>query len=317
MRGTIPAKITYLFNSSYLSSEKNKDIPAFVSDANSVTCKETGKRWASHRKYNYQTQRYEDSGEVIEFTLPNEPLKNVKITGIDKRYQGPSAWKVIIPVEGHNLYMDLREDSLKDAILNAGVQAGGILNGEWVWAVVGSERKLTRVGSEAWLAFAENSKRKSMKEIKKNFEKGSVYKTITNQSWIYLGKINSYRKVIKSSEYDNATRQYKKVWAFEPIKRIDLWADIRDNVKNLQDLSWYNFKLGKAPKLYEKVDEWELSPSCIEDLRTNISTAHYSTLSDYWYMQDASLPNKPLRSLNLPLTVLNEFISAGIDVDNV
>lgn len=196
MRGTIPEKVTYLFNSSYMSDEKDNQIPAFVSDANSETSKVTGERWAIRQKYNYQTQQYTTEGEVVKFTLPNSPLKDLAIKDLSKRYNGGRAWKVIVPVEGHNLYMDLREDSLMDAILNSGILPGGILNGEWVWAVVGSERKLTRVGSDNWKAYSENSKRKTNKEIKKDFEIGGIYKTISNESWIYLGKINSYRKVV-------------------------------------------------------------------------------------------------------------------------
>jgi len=316
MRGTIPEKVTYIFNSSYIStsstdSEEEKCIPAFVSNAKSKTCKQTGKRWANHRKYNYQTQTYSDNGEVIEFTLPNTPLKNLKIRGYDKTYHGASAWKVIVPVEGHNFYMDLREDSLKDAILNAGIQTGGVLNGEWIWAVVGSERKLTRVGSEAYENYKVNSTRKTMKEIKKDFEKGAVYKNISNESWVYLGKVNFLRKVIDSNHYLESN------FHFEKHKDVDLWANLKNN--RLDDISYYNLRFGKTPKLYQKVEQLEISPNYIEDLRNLIvlEVHNYAYYVEHLVMQDASIPNKPLSSLNLSSSLLNEFTSNGIDVNNV
>lgn len=66
-------------------------------------------------------------------TRPNVPMTGLVIIGLEERGNGGRAFKVTYP--GDNSLFDVREDQVLQAMINHGIQKGGILGGEWVWAM--------------------------------------------------------------------------------------------------------------------------------------------------------------------------------------
>jgi hypothetical protein len=74
----------------------------------------------------------------------NNPITNIRVAGLETRGNGGRAYKVVID---DLYYFDLREDVLLEAMIECGINKGGILNGEYIWVKIRSHMKLIRVGS--------------------------------------------------------------------------------------------------------------------------------------------------------------------------
>ncbi len=94
-------------------------LPAFISDAASPKSIATGKAWAGRGNY-MSTAPITVKVE----TKKNIPIKDVRICSLESRGQGGTVYKVI----ADGFFVDCREDVIIDAILQEGVQKGGILN---------------------------------------------------------------------------------------------------------------------------------------------------------------------------------------------
>ena len=139
--GYLPKSITYVCSAGY-------DIEIGFDDADDVdtiaSCKviptfpvETGKKLDTAIKWTGLK-----SPKIIE--TENLPIKNVKIVDLDYRGNGGRAYKVILD---DLYYVDMREDVILECIHNCGIEKGGKINGEFVWAKYGNHMKLIRVGS--------------------------------------------------------------------------------------------------------------------------------------------------------------------------
>lgn len=74
-------------------------------------------------------------------------MRNLRFLDIDTRLEGGRAYKVADPAT--NAVFDLREDQVAQAILKYGIAPGGIIGGEWVWAMNHNQPKCYLVdGSE-------------------------------------------------------------------------------------------------------------------------------------------------------------------------
>lgn len=159
----------------------------FVSDAtNPKTCA-TGESWAESRcrRWNTTTSQY-DQGTYGSEELDNIPIKDVMITSLEHRGQGGRAYKVIV---NQKYYVDLREDVLLDAMLNVGISAGGKLNGEYIFAKVGSQMKLIRYESALYDELIKATMVKQSAKLK-NLKIGRVYEN-KQTSVVYLGEVTT------------------------------------------------------------------------------------------------------------------------------
>jgi len=77
--------------------------------------------------------------------VDNKPIKDVKIFSISRRYSSGLQYKILI----RGYLLDLKEDVLLDALIKEGA-TNGILNGEYIWAKIGTNTKLVRIGSELY-----------------------------------------------------------------------------------------------------------------------------------------------------------------------
>ncbi len=148
----------------------------YVSDATNKKTLESGKDW--QKSYN------KDIGDGT-LSRPNDPFK-VKIVNLEFRGHGGRAYKVITP---DNLYFDLREDVLLDVIRNCDI-IDGTPTCEFIWARVGSEMKLVRVGSILHNRLIESTKTLYTKDLKiSELKPGDVCEGRTGSKHILIGKV--------------------------------------------------------------------------------------------------------------------------------
>lgn len=183
-----PIKITVKYDdcdiqigNTFMASE------TYISDAaNKKTC-ETGQKWAEQKsnRYNYDTKSYYKTNFSVE-EVDNVPIKNVVITSLEHRGQGGRAYKVIV---NNRYYVDLREDVLLDAILHVGINSGGKLMGEYLFAKVGSQMKLIRIDSALYNELIKSTAMGNTTKVK-NLKIGRVYESKT-ETLVYLGNVDS------------------------------------------------------------------------------------------------------------------------------
>jgi hypothetical protein len=200
--------------------------------------------------------------------VDNSPIDNIKVIGLDIRGNGGRAYKVVID---DLYYVDMREDVILDVMFETGIQAGGKLNGTFIWVKYGSQLKLVRVGSELHKEFVEKNERyESFVEIKpKDVEVGGLYEMKSGKIYLYLGKMSAYHyyQSEKRGGYFSDDKYYNKhivkekshvfleALAYhkpEKVKSIKAFLDKRrDNLRYYLD-----FKTS-IPKFVKKIKQVE------------------------------------------------------------
>lgn len=199
--GNIPESLTFWSRGQTKVTQKWDDLesdtkeyivrPAYVADTKNKKTNKTGQDWAntSMSVWNPTTQKYEKpSIDVEQETRLNKPIDDVRIIALEIRGQGGRAYKVVVD---NKYYVDLREDVLLDAMLHEGIGVGGKLGGRYIFAVVGSQMKLVRIGSALYDAVSESTKVGKTKAIK-DFEVGGIYARKSGEC-VYLGVYNSQK----------------------------------------------------------------------------------------------------------------------------
>jgi hypothetical protein len=194
--GNIPANVTFIYSKkkkleSYWENdalhagwEGQEVTPAFCSDSSNLKTMETGRNWAA------RTWRYgEEKGQSYEYQHKNDPIVGLKIVSLEIRGEGGRAYKVLTP---DNYYFDVREDVLMDTMLEVGISAGGLLNGTFVWARVGSEMKLVRVGSKLHDALIVATADRQLKKFRYGeLQVGHIYSGKGADKYIFLGYVDT------------------------------------------------------------------------------------------------------------------------------
>jgi hypothetical protein len=304
--GSVPDKIAYVFSDEKLvtvgcewdinwynesdkpTTTKESVFPTFPADASDENMISKAKSWAAGR---YQKSTKETQVVVVE----NKPITNIKVLSLEYRGQGGRAYKALI----EKYYVDLREDVLMDVLLKAGVSTGGILQGEYIWAKIGSQMKLIRVGSELHRLVVEFDSKKDIKPVRKNeLEVGGVYQTRKKEKAIFLGYVNSTiykRKTKPQNIYSGYYKQttYKPSFDYEKsnVKKLMLFYKCYDHdglEKSLEKMKtkpadgyYYDFQIVKAHKYIEKLDQLELSENMINVLREKVATGIKNKVVEY------------------------------------
>ena len=287
--GSIPEKITYVFSDqqevpvgcewdiSWYDSDdgpktvKQKVTPAFPVDSTDDKSMKRAVEWATSDGWDYSTNKRKvknhDTKEV-----ENKPLKDVKVLSLEHRGQGGRAYKALID----NFYVDLREDVLMDTLLQAGVDAGGILKGEYVWAKMGSQMKLVRIGSELHRLIVEFESKKDIKPVGKgNLEIGGVYQDRKKNKAIFVGYVNTVKYKTENpipyyQRQGTADFKYKQT----VVKKAMLFYSVHDfdklekNIKEMKDKERnYSYSIKKSHTYIEKVGQVKIPDGIIEYLR--------------------------------------------------
>lgn len=214
--GNIPQQITILTRKP-ITVEGVEVMPAFVSDASNNKTLETGRSWAKESYYN-------SSGKGKEYVgRENKGGEGYRILDLVVRSEGGRAYKVVSP-EG--FYVDLREDVLLDTIQEVGISPGGVLNGSYLFATVGSQMKLIREGSALHKELIGATARRNSKKISsKDLEVGGVYATVGGSQFVFGGLVDTVE--IKSKYNSGYNRgRYSSGYTFsppKPLKNAQLW----------------------------------------------------------------------------------------------
>lgn len=172
--------------------------PAFITDAASVKSIATGKRWATNCARG--NHNFVPTVEVKK----NIPIKNVVVCSLEHRGQGGVAYKVI----ADGVYVDCREDVIMDAILQEGIQKGGILGGEYIWVKLGAHSRLIRVGSALHEKIKVVVTRKQLPVIKaKDLVVGNIYATKKDERALFLGTVNTTTITSSKSDFEFSETQ--------------------------------------------------------------------------------------------------------------
>lgn len=151
--------------------------PTMPTDADSQAQRATAEGWASE-------------GRQLPFTVretENAPF-NIRIIGLEARGEGGRAWKVITE---DGLLFDMREEVLLEASMTCGIAAGGVPNGEFIFAREGSQMKIIRVGSDIHGEFTAAETRRTSSSIKKgDLKPGAFYRTRGPACILYFGRVS-------------------------------------------------------------------------------------------------------------------------------
>lgn len=182
---------------------KEEVFPVYVSDSSNSKTLATGRAWAKQNATTWNGKKQVTRELPPEVTRKNEPFTGVHVVGLDVRMNGGRAWKCVID-EG-KYYVDLREDNLLDVMRTEGISKGGYLNGEFIWARIGTEMKLIRVGSEIHTAVLAANDRRNMKAVgKKELTPGHLYQQKNGDVLWYVGHVRGWEpSKILNRYYDN------------------------------------------------------------------------------------------------------------------
>jgi len=239
-------------------------VPAFPLDFLDATMKRNALEWVRVANLNIN-RNSPPPAEFIE--IDNDPIKQVKILSS----YSMDTYKVL--VDGY--YLHLKEDVLMDTIIQAGIDPGGILKGEFIWAKIKSQMKLIRVGSELHRLILEFESKKDKKAIKKkSLEVGGIYQDKKKRRAVFLGYVNTNRYVTHGNVYAQTNlsaltydiKTEKKSMLFY---RLSSYNTREEQLKDLENLTApsYNLILKKSHAYIEKIDYVALPADMISLVR--------------------------------------------------
>jgi hypothetical protein len=191
----------------------------FPVDAN--TKQDSARLWAS------KTTSWHGSPKVDPYIveLDNKGFDSVTIVDLDYRGNGGRAYQVVMKHGKDKFQFDLREATLVDVIENAGIQAGGKLNGTFCFVKDGAQTNIVREGSAAHKkAVSEQEKRQNNKVIKKSdLIVGHQYENVLKETAVFLG--NFYVPVFKKDSFEEYTVKPVMLFVREGSQTLQPWID--------------------------------------------------------------------------------------------
>jgi hypothetical protein len=264
-------------------AEGRQVVANFPADAESADNVAQALRWGHDQ---FRVHHLPDAEPKTE-ERKNEPFA-ITVIGLEKRMEGGRAFKVIDCV---NRMFDLREDILLEALQSVGVSAGGRIAGEFVFAKLGSQMRLVRVGSSLHDELVKSQSRRQSKNVKESdLVVGGVYANRRGLV-IYLGRVDTVEDILVgplSRERGGATTagdsQCKKLAAAADgtINRVLVVGEHlsisvpkyyqNDIARHFDDTSRnasrdYYFQFGKTFTAVELVSRLEVSADFIDRLR--------------------------------------------------
>jgi hypothetical protein len=177
-----------------------------------------------------------DESDAPTTTVPNDPIPEITIVNLEIRDEGGRAYKVALPaIEGRSPYVDLREDVMLDTMLTNGVGVGGVLGGPFIWARVGSQMKLIRVGSVLHRHVVAADIRNRQKAVAaQDLERGGVYSNKKGALFVYLGQCDTdeliYTEYVKNrftphtANFKVSPKAHRNVQAWMELMRYEFDA---------------------------------------------------------------------------------------------
>ncbi len=226
----IPEGITYVFRAPREVAIGWDDIeetgtmarvdPAFPTETGNAKTLATAQQWASG---------YGREAEAPTCAVANSPIAKITIVNLELRDEGGRAYKAALPpIEGRTPYVDLREDVFLDAMLTNGVAPGGVLDGPFIWARVGSQMKLVRVGSVLHRHVVEADERGRRKAVAAtDLVRGGVYANKKGDLFVYLGQCDTDELVYEKARADYYGRREDKFTVTHKAHRnVQAWFEL-------------------------------------------------------------------------------------------
>ena len=183
--------------------------------------------------------KIEESENIKKVICNNESMYNVTI----KQCLGNDNYVVTLSATGDdkvfNMNVQFECDRFLNDVIKEGIEAGGKLNGSFVWCCVDGKMKLVLENSDTHKRIYGYIKRKNKKPIpSSNLVIGGIYEDRQENKFIYLGSVDTYEYsyVIKIKKKNkNRTREY--VFKKRKLENAILFAGIGRNIKidNMQD----------------------------------------------------------------------------------
>jgi hypothetical protein len=283
--------------------------PIFVTDSTNAKTQVTAKSWASQARWSWDPttgERVKANDSYTEFERPNTPMVGIRIIGLVHRGQGGRAYQALI--EGKYVF-DLREDVLLDIILNDGIGKNGALFGSYIFASVGSQMKLIRVGSLLHEKMIAATDYKTMKKIT-DLEVGGIYRN-KRETVLYLGYTYTRGLHVEWSDGRNVWRG----WHSEPRKLLSV-----KNGKEVKQILTVNISEKEVPKtlkdLAKNVRRYNLNwvYSKPKSFREKVGHIDASVQEILDAMRDAIKPDtstQDMDTLSYSAQVLNMSATAG------
>lgn len=222
--------------------------PTFFFDSSSERQRESAEVWASYRLH-------VSSPRVQAQMRPNTPMSNLWLDNLEQRMEGGRAYKVIN--KDDMTYFDVREDQMLQAILKHGIQAGGKIGGEWVFAMNGTQCKCFLVDSKEYqeaLARVAIAPAVMVKASLRNLKIGSIYcNKNASEEFIYVGFL-SHQKLVSYEQRDH--------WNGRVIAPV--YTTVKKHTFLAKNRSW--FAAVPAPLVFE-------APSTVYETGRSISVA--------------------------------------------
>lgn len=251
MVGNIPKNITIFSRPPQtLTDEQRKHykystvFPSYVSDATNKATLKTGESWVKY---------YKTYADVKSVSRENKPTAGYRILDLDVRSEGGRAYKVVSP---YGEYVDLREDVLLDTIREVGISPGGVLNGEFIFATVGSQMKLVRVGSDLHKSLVEATANRGQKIKKSELEPSCIYRNVKDEKFAFIGYVDCVKAHYNTERNNFYPFAYSNIITeFEKLTKAQLWISVYDWKSMLEKPSKYQYEVLKEKKVVEKVGE--------------------------------------------------------------
>lgn len=184
---------------------------AFFYNPDSKTSPKTALEWARHGGY-WAGYKQVSESELSPEVRDNDPFE-ATIIDLDYRGRGGRAYKVI---DRDNMCFDLREDQIIEIFKHAGVAAGGLVLGRFVWISDVGGIKLVLVGSAAYKKALEDDRRLSEADGKRTLGLTPTPGTLV-PGHVYIKKDGSKHVFIGKFKEGDATKiQYAFVEAPAP-----------------------------------------------------------------------------------------------------
>lgn len=265
----------------YISATE-KVLPTFPTDAHDQNMLAKAKDWASRSLYIYKDGKSEEIERTATTTVvDNIPIKNIRLLSLEKRGEGGRAYKALID----KFYVDFREDVLMDTILKAGIDIGGILQGEYIWAKMRGQMRLVRVGSELHKLLLEFEDKKHTKPVaNKDLIVGGIYKGRQGNEAIFLGFGDTVEFTGYSDDFKLPQKQHKNMLVFLTYHHVK---------KNKEEINWDEYirvDIKKSHTYIEKVGQIKIYYDPFEKIRHHFEQELINSMN-YVYSSQHGMQN--------------------------
>jgi hypothetical protein len=289
--GNIPTEVIYTFGPSRKVAQKWEGIyqpsnsleftevtPVLVSDASDLKTTSQNRQLVESRCFSHDPNTGENTRtattQAVE--IENAPMKELQV--IVNSFVGDRTGFYVRTPEGY--FFDIANDVLLDTISAVGIQPGGYLPGEYIWATVEGIIKIVRVGSSLFESVMEANERHVLTTLpKKGLQVGCIYESQTGSRGIFLGSV-----VTESWElvWPTKDRRFNKPSLAIKPRRSTLWFEVSNwsvndkttgpmvslfNTALSEPLLSTSFKLKTSNKVVRSIDSTPVPEDVVEQVR--------------------------------------------------